>query len=73
MRKKRILAKLISYKLKYKSPEFQIHILDTLFVKFNQYNYRKIRERIKSINSFTKLRKNRNIICAYPNYRDNTN
>lgn len=43
--------------MKYKSLEFLIHILDCIFINFNRYNYRKFRETIKSINSFTKLRK----------------
>ena len=71
--KKIISAKWVSYKLKYKSPEFPIHILDTLFVKFTGYNHRKIRERVKSIDGFTELRKDGNIICACPNYRNDKN
>ena len=59
--------------MKHKSPEFPIHILDSLFVKFNRYNYRKILERIKSINGFTELRKESNIIRACPNYRNKKN
>ena len=68
-----ISAKWISYKMKHKSPEFPIHILDALFVKFNGYNHGKIGERIKSINGFTELRKDSNIICACPNYRNDKN
>ena len=68
-----ISAKWISYKMKHKSPEFPIHILDALFVKFKGYNHGKIGERIKSINGFTELRKDSNIICACPNYRNDKN
>ena len=59
--------------MKYTSPEFPIHILDDLFVKFTSFNYGKIEERIKSINGFIELRKNSNIICTFPNYRNNKN
>ena len=68
-----ISAKWISYKMKHKSPDFPIHILDGLFVKFNGYNHGKIGERIKSINGFTELRKDTNIIRSCPNYRNDKN
>ena len=59
--------------MKYKSPEFPIYILDSLFVKFNSYNHGKIGKGRKSINGFTELIKDSNIICACPNYRNNKN
>ena len=59
--------------MKYKSLEFPIDILDSLFIKFNGYNYGKIGERIISINGFTELRKDSNIICTCLNYRNDKN
>ena len=68
-----ISAKLISYIKIHQLPEFPIYILDALFVKFTGYNHGEIRERVKSINGFTELRKEGNIICTYLNYRNDNN
>ena len=68
-----ISANWISYKMKSKSPEFPTHVLDGLFHKFQGYNHGIVGERIKSIQGFTELKKDSNIIRACPSYRGEKN
>ena len=59
--------------MKNKSNEFLIHILDGFFLKFNRYNHGNISQRISNIISFTKLRKESNIIHTCSIYLNDKN
>ena len=70
-----IRAKWLSSKMKTKTPDFPLHILNGLFQKFKGYNHGSIGKRIKSIVGFTEiiLPSLSHIVRACPYYRGEKN